>query len=96
VTVLRVTAGLGAIGFGLLLIAAAAAFGDCAAFGGRCPREPSFDAEVFWMSALGAALASGAPLYLFRPSRRRLVIGLVTAAVAAGLVGVLVTGSTAS
>lgn len=77
------------VGFGLVLMAVTV--GDCSAFGGRCPSEPGplLDDDVFGMAALGGALASGVPVFLARPSRRRVPIAIAVAATAAVVVGLM-------
>ncbi len=92
VRVLRVLLAIGAVAFGLLLIAAAAVFGDCAAFGGRCPasRPPRFDDDVFTMAGLGAALVVAVPIVMRRPSWRSLGIAVAAGLAAGVIVGELV------
>ena len=90
VKILTITA---AIMTGLGLILLAATLGSCSAFGGRCPadRPPLWDDDVFGMAAFGAALIVVVPVYLHRPSWRRLGVA-AGAGLAAGLiVGLLVT-----
>lgn len=95
VTVLRVTAAIVSIVAGSLIAVVAGMVGDCAAFGGSCPREPAFDFEVFRFAAAGTALAVGPPIYLFRPGRRRFILGLVVALGSAAIVGAMVASATA-
>ena len=95
ITVLRVIVGVSALAIGLSVIALAAVFGDCSAFGGTCPRDPSFDADTFRFAALGAALAVGVPMFVANPTRRRFATSVVTSLIAAILVGTMVTTATA-
>jgi hypothetical protein len=81
------------IGLGLILVAAT--LGRCDAFGGSCPADrPSlFDDDVFGMAAFGAALIVVVPVFVHRPSWRRLGVAIV-AGIAAGLiVGLLIRSS---
>lgn len=75
------------IGLGMILIARVA--GSCDAFGGRCPAErPSLlEDDVFGMSAFGAALVVTVPMFLSRPSKRRLALALAVGLAAALLIG---------
>jgi hypothetical protein len=82
-----------AIAIGLLLILIAATLGSCDAFGGRCPADrPSlWDDDVFGMAAFGTALIVAVPVYLRRPSWRRLGIAMAVGSMSALAVGLLVT-----
>ena len=75
------------IGLGMILIARVV--GSCDAFGGRCPAErPSLlEDDVFGMSAFGAALVVAVPMFLSRPSKRRLVLALGIGLAAALFIG---------
>ena len=81
-----------AIVVGLGMIFLAMAFGSCDAMGGTCPRErPSLlEDDVFGMAAFGTALVVAVPIFLSRPSKRRLVIAVAVGLVAAFLVGMAV------
>ena len=80
-----------AVVFGSLLILAAVTFGRCDAFGGRCPADepPLFEDDVFGMAALGTFLIVAVPLFLYRPSTKRLLIALPVGVVAGLLVGLI-------
>jgi len=91
ITVLRVVVGVSALAIGLGVMALAVVLGDCSAFGGRCPSDPSFDADTLRFAALGAALAVGVPMFVLKPTRRRLATSVVSSLIAAILVGTLVT-----
>jgi len=80
---------------GLSLVLVAATFGRCDAFGGRCPadRPPLWDDDVFGMAAFGTALIVAVPLFLRRPSWRRLAVAASAGAGAALIVGLLVTNA---
>lgn len=95
ITVLRVTAGVSGVTMGLGLIGLTLVFGDCSAFGGTCPRDPSFDGDTFRFAALGAALAVGVPMFVVNPTRRRFATSIVTSVIAAVLVGAMVVTATA-
>ena len=93
-TVLRILVSGVAIVVGLGVVLVTMAMGDCAAFGGTCPRQGGFPDDVFRLAALGGALAAFVPYYLKRPTRRRLAIALgigIVAAIAAGLFAVSAT-----
>jgi VanZ family protein len=94
--VVRVIVSVLAVVGGLLALLVVLAVGHCSAFGGRCPREPAFQDDVFWTAAFASAVMVGVPVYLFRPSRRRLAIALVIAAVVGSLVGLAAIDATAS
>ena len=88
--------GIGAsIAIGLMLIALAAAVGDCGFAGGRCPADapPVLEDDTFGTAAIGAALLVGVPVFLSRPSRRRLAIAAAAAIGAGLLVGLMVRSS---
>ena len=87
----RVLAGVVAIVFGLGLVLVVSAVGHCAAFGGRCPAEPPplFEDDVFGSAALGGFIAIGIPVWLARPSFRRLRIALPVGLGAAVLIGLI-------
>jgi len=78
--------------FGSALVALAAVFGDCAAFGGTCPADPAplLDDDVFRFAAIGGAIAIGVPLFAFHPTRRRLFQALAAASATALVVGLFV------
>ena len=89
---MRILAIAAAVVTGLGLILLAATLGSCGAFGGRCPadRPPLWDDDVFGMASFGTALIVAVPMFLHRPSWRRLGVA-AGAGVAAGLiVGLLV------
>jgi hypothetical protein len=77
---------VGAVIFGLCLILVAVTLGRCDAFGGRCPADdpPLFEDDVFGMAAFGAFLLVAVPYFLYRPSKRQLLVA-VSIGVAAGL-----------
>ena len=95
VTVVRVVVGVGAAVVGAIVVLVVAALGHCSAFGGRCPRGSAFDAEVFWSAASATAAAVAIPVYLYRPSTRRLVIATLVGVLVGLAVGAAVTASTA-
>jgi len=74
---------------GLLMVASAFVLGDCAAFGGRCPREvpPLVEDDVFVFAALGAGLMVSVPVFVARPSWRRLGLAVMVGLCAGVLVG---------
>ena len=78
------------IGLGMIVLARVA--GSCDAFGGRCPaeRQSLLEDDVFGMAAFGTALVVAVPIFLSRPSRRRLVLAVAVGLVAAFLVGLVV------
>jgi hypothetical protein len=80
------------IAIGLMLIALAAVVGDCGFAAGRCPGDspPVLQDDTFGTAAFGAALAVGVPVFLTRPSWRRLGIAAAAAAGAAVVIGFLV------
>lgn len=94
-TVLRVLASGFAIVVGLGIVLVTMAVGDCAAFGGTCPRQGGFPDDVFRMAASGGALAVAVPYYLKRPTRRRLAIALSIGTVAGAVTGLFVVSATA-
>jgi hypothetical protein len=75
------------IAIGLMLIVVATVVGDCGFAAGRCPSDapPVLQDDTFGTAAFGAALLVGVPVFLSRPSWRRLGIA-AAAAVAAGVV----------
>jgi len=79
------------IALGLVLVLAAIAFGRCDAFGGTCPADPPppLDDDVFGLSALGAAIATGVPLFAFRPTPWGLGRAIAPSLGAALVVGLL-------
>jgi hypothetical protein len=94
----RIVAGIAigvAVVSGLALILVATTLGRCDAFGGRCPgvRPSLFDDDVFGMGALGAALVVAVPMFLSRPSKRRLLAAVGVGLVAALIVGLLARSS---
>jgi hypothetical protein len=93
--VARVVAGAVAVVFGAGLYLLAVTVGDCSAFGGRCPQDAPalLDDDVFWMAAIGAALAVGVPILLARPSLRRAAIAAGVAIAAGLLAGLIARGS---
>lgn len=82
------------IGVGIVLFTIA--IGHCSAFGGRCPRDPAFQDDVFWSAAAGTAIAIGVPMILHRPSWRRLTLALIAAAMGSVLIGLFAVSVTAS
>lgn len=82
-----------AVVIGLLLVLIAATLGRCDAFGGACPadRPPLWDDDVFGMASFGTALIVAVPVYLSRPSWRRLGWAVGIGAISALIVGLLVT-----
>lgn len=94
VTGLRVAVGIGAVLAGLGVVLITIAVGHCSAFGGTCPSAAGFDTEVFFGAAAGAALATGVPLFVYRPSRKQLFIALMWAVSVGALVGVVAAGAT--
>lgn len=93
VTGLRVAVGVGAVVIGLGVVLLTIAVEHCAAFGGTCSGDPGFDGEVFFSAAAGAALATGVPLFVYRPTRKQVLIALMWAVSVGALVGVGVAGS---
>ena len=91
--IMRILTIAAAVVTGLMLILLAATLGSCSAFGGRCPADrPSlWDDDVFGMAAFGTALIVAVPVFLHRPSWRRLGVAAATSATAALVVGLLVT-----
>ena len=87
----RVLLSVASILAGLALVLIAVVVGDCSAFGGSCPAEapPLWDDDTLRFAALGAALAVGPPIFLSRPTLRRLLIALGAAAGAAVAVGLM-------
>jgi hypothetical protein len=81
-----------AIVFGAVLVVLAATLGSCSAFGGRCPadRPALVDDDVFGMAASGAFLIVAVPVFLSRPSWRRLAVAAGVGIGAALLIGLLV------
>ncbi len=77
------------IGLGMVLIAVTV--GDCSAFGGHCPAEPTplLQDDTFGTAAFGGFLASAVPTFASRPSRRRAVVALAVGAVTALVVGLI-------
>jgi hypothetical protein len=94
--VLRVLASGAAVLAGLGLVVVVVAVGHCSAFGGTCPRQSGFPADVFRPAALGGALAAAVPGYLREPSWRRLVRSLVIGLVVGVGIGFFAVGATAS
>ncbi len=90
-TVARFTGIAAAVVVGLGLILLAVTFGDCSAFGGRCPADPPppLEDDVFGMAAVGGALLVGVPVLLTAPSWRRLGVAAVAALGAGLLIGML-------
>ena len=84
-----------AVVFGLGMILIARVAGSCDAFGGRCPAErpPLLEDDVFGMSAFGTALVVAVPMFLTRPSKRRLALALGVGLAAALLVGLAVSSA---
>jgi hypothetical protein len=82
-----------AVVIGLLLLLVATTLGRCDAFGGRCPADrPSlWEDDVFGMAASGTALIVIVPLFLRRPSWRRLGIATAVGSTSAIVVGLIVT-----
>lgn len=76
---------------GLAIVVVITALGHCSSFGGRCPAVPGplLDDDVFVKAAGGAALAVGGPMFLSKPSARRLGQALVGAVVVGVIVGLL-------
>jgi hypothetical protein len=80
-----------AVAFGSLLILVAVTLGRCDAFGGTCPADepPLFEDDVFGMAAFGAFLIVAVPLFLYRPSMKRLLMALPIGVVAGLLFGLI-------
>jgi hypothetical protein len=80
------------VAVGLSLILLASVVGDCNFAAGRCPADPPpvWDDDTFGTAAVGAALLVGVPVFLSRPSWRRLAIAAVAAASAGVLIGLVV------
>jgi len=95
IRVLRVVIGVAGAVIGGFVVLVAVALGHCSAFGGTCPRAAAFEPDVFGSAAIGAAMALGVPMFVHRPSRRRFVVALGAATVAALIVGFLVNAATA-
>ena len=77
--------------FGMALVLLAATVGSCSAFGGTCPadRPPLIEDDTFGLAATGAFLIAAVPIYVTRPSWRRLGLGIgvgLCAGLAVGLV----------
>jgi hypothetical protein len=81
------------VGAGMVLITAT--LGDCSAFGGRCPQEPPplLEDDAFWLSATGAFVAAATPIFLWAPSRGRLLLAVGIGAAIALVVGAAVRSS---
>jgi hypothetical protein len=94
---LRITAG-GAVVVGLGMVLIAIAVGDCSAFGGRCPAEPTplLEDDAFGTAAFGTFMATAAPIFATAPSRRRLGAALAIGAAAAIVVGLVARSITSS
>ena len=77
---------------GLMLILLASVVGDCNFAAGRCPSDPPplWDDDTFGTAAIGAMLLVGVPIFLSRPSWRRLAIAAIAAAGAGLLIGLVV------
>ena len=80
-----------AVVIGVSMIGIAMVVGQCDAFGGRCPAEPTplWEDDMFGTAASGALLAVAAPVFLTRPSKRRFVLALGLGIAAAVFVGFL-------
>ena len=78
-----------------MLILLAVTVGDCGFAAGRCPREapPVLQDGTFGTAAFGAALLVGVPVFLSRPSWRRLAIAAAIATGAGVLIGLMVRSS---
>lgn len=89
--IFRVVAVTLSIVVGLAMVLVAFTFGSCSAFGGTCPGtpEPILEDDTFVFAAVGAGIAVGIPVFLSRPSGRRLIVALASGATAAVLVGLL-------
>ena len=94
-TVLRVAAAGLAIVVGLGVVLVTMAMGDCAAFGGSCPRQGGFPDDLFRFAASGGALTVGVPYYLIRPTWHRLATALVVGIVAGVIIGLFAVSATA-
>ena len=94
VRAIRLLLSLAAVVTGLGIIVLTMSLGHCS-FVGDCQRAPAFDSEVFWSSASGAVIAVGVPVYLSKPSWKRLMISLVSAGAVAAIVGFAVVYVTA-
>ena len=83
------------IAVGLMLILLAYTVGDCGFAAGRCPSDPPplWDDDTFGTAAVGAALLVGVPVFLSRPSWRRLAIAVGAAAGVGLLIGLMVRSS---
>ena len=84
-----------AVSVGLLMILVTIALGGCNGFGGSCPAErPSLlEDDVFGTAAAGTVLVVGVPIFLSRPSKRRLVIALGVGLAAALFIGFAISSS---
>ncbi len=78
---------------GLSLILVAATFGGLGgcAFGGRChaDRPPLLDDDIFRIAAYGGALLVAVPVFLSRPSKRRLLAAVAFGGAAAFVAGLV-------
>jgi hypothetical protein len=95
--VLRAAAIATSVIIGLSMIVVAAVAGSCDAFGGSCPAErpPLLEDDVFGMAAFGSALVVAVPLFLSRPSKRRLLVAIGVGLAVALIVGLAVSSSAA-
>lgn len=78
-----------AVLFGSVLVLVSLTLGRCDAFGGRCPSERPdlLQDDVFGLSAVGGFIVVAVPLFLSRPSGRRLALAVASGVAAALLVG---------
>jgi hypothetical protein len=80
---------------GLGMVVVAVTVGRCDAFGGRCPADPPplFEDDVFGIAAFGAALLVAVPIFVMRPSMRRLLIAVGVGVASALFVGLIARSS---
>lgn len=76
---------------GAALIALTVTLGSCSAFGGRCPadRPGIFEDDVMGGAAMGAFLMVGVPIFVWSPSVKRLIHGVMWGLAAGFLVGLM-------
>ena len=88
---LRVLLGACAVVLGVGNVTVAAVLGHCAAFGGTCPSTPPplLEDDVFGSVALGGFIAVAIPIWLARPSARRLRAAVVAGSIVGLIVGLL-------
>jgi len=88
---LKVATAAVAIAIGLGMVVVAMTLGRCDAFGGTCPgdRPPLLEDDVFGTAAFGAALLVAVPVFVARPSVRRLLTATGAGVAAALFVGLV-------